>query len=137
MLQRGIVAAVHLAAAISFMQVLEGWMLALMICALLASSALAIRRLQRQEASVWALYPNGDLSVGESTDARLLRLTGSSTDFGWALWLHWQDAADGRRSAIMFTRDQFDADHWRRMRVWVRHLARVGEGALDRGEPSA
>lgn len=131
------IAAVHLAAAISFAHVLEGWFFAAVICAFLASSVLAIRRLRRQESNTWVLAGNGDLSVRESEGERLLRLGGSSTDFGWALWLHWRDAADGRRGAIMLTRDQFDPDVWRQMRVWVRHVAIVGESPVDRGETSS
>jgi hypothetical protein len=123
------IAAVHLTAAISFAHVLEGWFLALAMCVLLLSSVLAIFRLRRHEPGQWVFAANGDLIVQQAADERLLRLSGSSTDFAWAIWLHWQDAADGRRGARMLTRDQFDPEVWRQIRVWLRHLASVAESS--------
>lgn len=126
-IQQNMIAAVHLAAAISFATVLQGWLLAAALCALLGSLTLALVRLRRNELSVWVLAANGELSLSESGGERLLRLEGSSTDLGWAIWLNWRDAVNGRRSARMLTRDQFDPGVWRQMRVWLRHLAIVGE----------
>ncbi len=121
------IAAVHLAAAVAFTIALQGWSLAAVLCALTASGALGFAALRRGEACVWVLAANGDLSTNEADGDRLLRLQGSSTDFGWAIWLQWRDAASGRRGARMLTRDQFEPDEWRRLRVWLRHVAIVGE----------
>lgn len=119
------IAAVHLAAAISFAFVFQGGVLAVVICTLIASAVLAFAALRRVEAGVWLLAANGDLSSSDADGDRLLRLQGSSTDFGWAIWLHWRDTADGRHGALMLTRDQFDPEVWRLLRVWLRHVAVV------------
>lgn len=49
-----------------------------------------------------------------------------STDFGWAIWLHWKNPRPQRRaaSAMMLCADHFhDRQAWRHFRIWVRHKA--------------
>ncbi|THF60882.1 hypothetical protein E6O51_11645 [Pseudothauera rhizosphaerae] len=65
------------------------------------------------------LREDGLATIGGHERCRVLPGT---TDFGWAVWLHWADEG-GRRYAAMLAPDMLPADDWRRLRIWLRHKA--------------
>lgn len=82
--------------------------------------------LRRQTAGSLLLADDGQFELGEGGRLRVLA---STTDFGWALWLHWL-GDDGRRGAMMLAPDALPPGGWRVLRIWLRHKA----GArIDRG----
>jgi len=82
--------------------------------------------LRRQTAGSLLLADDGQFELGEGGRLSVLA---STTDFGWALWLHWI-CDDGRRGAMMLAPDALPPGGWRVLRIWLRHKA----GArIDRG----
>ena len=121
-----LIAVVHLTAAMSLVHVFDGGYAWLVAAALALAFALSVIRLRRPVGRQWLLGADGSLVLKDGDIDHFLLPQASSTDFGWAVWLHWRDADTGRRGALMLLRDQLDAERWRRLRVWLRHLAVVG-----------
>ncbi|MBC9071873.1 hypothetical protein IAI53_07835 [Thauera sp. CAU 1555] len=94
---------------------------AAMVAAVLVSLWLVLRR---QAAGSLLLGDDGWFELGE--DGRL-RVLASTTDFGWAIWLHWV-SDEGRRGALMLAPDSLPAGGWRRLRIWLRHKAGASSG---------
>lgn len=123
------IAAIHVVAAIALLYLDYPWWMWLAMFVLLAMSCLhgvrrvdatRIRQLRAEEDGSFALERSG----GASTVARVLP---STTDFGWAIWLHWRPVSNDSVEAVatkgaeMLLADQCSRDEWRRFRVWLRH----------------
>ena len=132
------IAAIHLVAAIAVSQLHLS--LAALSCIWMVIAVAGAVSVWRDSVRV---IPNldfaGDGSLAIATDGGLMqaRLLPSSTDFAWAIWLHWreQTPADhqGRRrrrsGALMLMPDQCTASEWRQLRIWLRHCSGVGLSA--------
>ena len=123
LLRHALIIALHAAAALAFGQVLTGPAWVATCIALAAAGVAAILNGRRWEQCRWVFAARGELRLCIAGGEHLLRPQGSATDFGWAIWLHWRDASSGRPGACMLLRDQFDADTWRGIRIWLRQLA--------------
>ncbi len=99
---------------------------AVVLVLLVLSAVLAWRQLGGAASCALVLGSDGVLRIdaaggGDGEEAHLLP---GSTDFGWALWLQWRNAA-GRSQARMRMPDSLvEPAHWPALRTWLRHLGR-------------
>ncbi|THF67165.1 hypothetical protein E6C76_01925 [Pseudothauera nasutitermitis] len=119
--------AVHLAAALAFLFSSLPWPARLAgVLLILASVFRHARRWRHPLQQVLVLRADGLLDV----DGEVVALEAGSTDFGWAIWLHWRAAA-GRRQSLMLLPDALPSGRWRPLRIWLRHRARADGGRAD------
>ncbi len=124
-----LIAAIHLVAAISFLHLDGSWWLQLLVSGALGLSCLhTVRRNDVARVARIRLEDDGSMALERTGAATVVvRALPSTTDFGWAVWLHWQALAEERgrsraaKGAEMLLPDQCSADEWRRLRVWLRH----------------
>jgi hypothetical protein len=88
----------------------------------LVALLLGWRRWRGQVTRSLLLRDDGCFELADGGRARVLP---STTDFGWALWLHWEDE-QGRRGALMLAPDAMAVDDWRRLRTWLWHKGARG-----------
>ena len=116
----GLVAAIHLIAAISFAQ-LPGvvWPVVGGVLVLLSFAAFA-RACSRSVPGLIELGDDGLLRFpeGEGGEARPC---GRMADFVWLRWLEWRELSSGRRRALMLWRAECSTEDWRTLGVWLRH----------------
>lgn len=114
-------AAIHLVAALSFLQSAFHPAVLVVAWAVLAwSFRHGVRREEAKGLAALTLGDDGALHV-ESVDGEVRgRALGSSVDFGWALWLHWE-GRERRRGALMLLPDNLGETGWRGLRIWMRH----------------
>lgn len=123
------IAAACLAAAMAFLLAGDGW-LAWMFAPCLLAAWPGIRRTRPDPDACWCFRPDGSVLYQRSGHEALIRVAGSTTLFGGVVWLHWQPLAGGERLApAIWLIDQFSADDWRRLQVWLRHTAALQQAA--------
>lgn len=129
------IAAIHLVAAIAFSPLhLSFAALSCIWMVIAVAGAFSVWRDRVRVIPSLDFACDGSLAI--VTDGGLVqaRLQPSSTDFSWAIWLHWreQSPADhqGRRrrhsGALMLMPDQCTACEWRQLRIWLRHCSGAG-----------
>ncbi|MGL1834976.1 protein YgfX [Rhodocyclaceae bacterium SMB388] len=132
------IAAIHLVAAISVSQLpLSLAALACMGLVIAVAGVVSVWRDGVQAMPSLDFAGDGSVAIAADDGRVQARLLPSSTDFGWAIWLHWreQTPADhrGRRrrrsGALMLMPDQCTAGEWRQFRIWLRHCSGVGLSA--------
>lgn len=132
------IAAIHGIAAVAFLHSGQpSALIAVVLFALLFSAALLVRIERSRGALLIVLEDSGLLTLRSGGRIAAAVPLPGSTDFGWAVWLHWQelsaDTAPGRRKgALMLLPDHVAATTWRPLRIWLRHK---GGGAL--GAPAS
>jgi toxin CptA len=124
---QAMIAAIHGVAAIAFLHsslapVLVGATVLALIC-----SSIYLMHVERKCArSVIVLEDSGLLTLHLCERVVSAVPLGGSVDFGWAVWLHWQElGADGlptrTKGALMLLPDHVPATVWRPLRIWLRH----------------
>lgn len=118
----GLIAAIHLVAAISFVQ-LPGvvWPVVGGLVVLLSFVACA-RACSRNMPRLIELGDDGLLRFPES-EGDEARPCGRMADFAWLRWLEWRELSSGRCRALMLWRAECSAEDWRTLGVWLRHKA--------------
>lgn len=132
--RQGMIAAIHGVAAIAFLYSGQPfWLVVIGVVALLFSAIFLVRAERSRVGWQMVLEDSGLLTLrsGERISAALP--LASSTDFGWAVWLHWRtldvDSGQRRMGALMLLPDQVDAVTWRGLRIWLRHKCGVDASA--------
>ena len=130
-----LIAALHLVAAIAILQLSMVWPWWPMVWAVLGISlALAVRAEISKRTRFLALEEAGTLCVrGHGVELRAL--PAGCVDLGWAIWLAWRalpgDAPPPEKGAMMLLRDNLHADHWRLLRIWLRHKLQDPDAVSD------
>ena len=116
-------AAIHLIAAFSFLLSAFHPLAILAVWAVLAWSFWrGVRQEEAKGLLALVLGDDGGLQLDTVDGEMHGRALGSSVDFGWALWLHWE-GRERRRGALMLMPDSLGPVGWRGLRVWLRHKA--------------
>lgn len=118
------IAAIHLVAAIAFMQLaLAVWAHAAVLGVLVLSFAHALRGERSKAERVLVLEDSGELRIIERGVSSPGVLREGCVDFGWSVWLAWRtDGRAGKRGgALMVMRGNLPESHWRSLRIWLRH----------------
>jgi hypothetical protein len=134
-----LIAALHLVAAIAFvLSSLEPALRGLALLVLGVSLWRAVQNERNKAGRVLVLDDCGLLGFGAPGDEGAGRPLPGCADFGWAIWLQWQDAAASRAArllpaSLMLLPDNVPSATWRAVRAWLRHKAAAASIAPARG----
>lgn len=124
-------AAIHVTAAFAFLRSsLPVWIVVPAVAFLFVSLRSAIRDERGKAGFVLVLEPDAELRISEpGRHGRAIHASPetSSTDFGWAVWLHWRGTPvrgsrrRPLRGAVMLVRSNMTDEAWRGLKIWLRH----------------
>ncbi|HJV26121.1 MAG TPA: protein YgfX [Aromatoleum sp.] len=130
-LSLGLSAAIHMIAAFAFLRSsFPSFAVVVVVVIAALSQRFVMAAERRKQGMALTLQPDGSLKLTVPGGELHALPQAASTDFGWGLWLHWEGSQHRAarqqvlRGAMMLMPDGVDADAWRELRIWFRHVAK-------------